>query len=154
VSRQSYLDDEPWDQLDEGRGIRTRVFDRLRGAMIGASLHELLPGSEGFGLHAHYGCEEIFFVVTGTPTLRSGRAEEQLAPGDVVYCPEGMAGLHDFTNPTAEPARILAISAGRYPDVVVHPERGHAWVATRDPDHEQEGADKGIIARFDWPPKA
>ncbi len=40
------------------------------------------------------------------------------------HCPEGRAGLHTFTNPTQEPARILAVSAGRYPDGVAYPEQG------------------------------
>jgi len=71
----------------------------------------------------------------------------------VVHCPEGKEGVHAFMNPTAEPVRILAISATRFPDVVVYPEHGHAWVATREPEREPEGADKGIIARFDLPPR-
>ena len=79
--------------------------------------------------------------------------EEQLAPGDFVFCPEGRAGLHTFSNPTEEPAQILAISAGSFPDVVAYPEDGYAWVATRDPDPEllARGGDPGIIARFEIP---
>lgn len=152
MARQTFTDDEPWSELHESLGIRTRIFDRPKDAMLGASLHELLPGSPGFDLHMHYGCEEMFFVVSGAPTLRNGTTEELLSPGDVVYCPQGKAGLHAFTNRTNEPARILAVSAGRYPDVVAYPERGHAWVATRDPDREPDGEDRGIIARFDLPP--
>jgi uncharacterized cupin superfamily protein len=120
--------------------------------MLGSSLYELLPGSPGFALHMHYGAEEIFFVVSGTPMLRNGKTEEQLSPGDVVYCPEGIDGLHTFTNPTKEPVRILALSAGRFPDVLVYPEQGIAWVATRDPEFPApEVGDKGIIARFELP---
>jgi mannose-6-phosphate isomerase-like protein (cupin superfamily) len=36
--------------------------------------------------------EEMFFVLSGTPTLRTAEDEEQLSPGDVVYCPEGWKG--------------------------------------------------------------
>lgn len=151
MTRQNFLDDEPWDQLHEDIDLRTRVFDRPRHATLGASLHELLPGSPGFWLHLHYGREEMFFVVSGRPTLRQGTTEEQLSPGDVVHCPEGKEGVHTFTNTTTEAARILAISATRFPDVVVYPEHGHAWVATRDPDREPEGDEHGLIARFDLP---
>jgi hypothetical protein len=60
-----------------------------------------------------------------------------VSPGDVVYCPEGRA-----------------VSAGRLPDLVAYPERGIAWVATRDPDFPApETGDKGIIARFELPPE-
>ena len=154
MSRQNFLADEPWDEIHEDVQIRTRVFERRRQSAMqfGASVHELAPGSPGFKLHMHYGAEELFFVVSGTPTLRTGTREERLSPGDVVHCPEGVDGLHTFTNPTDEPARIVAVSAGRFPDVVAYPEHGIAWVATRDPDvPAPETGDEGIIARFDLP---
>src|SRR4051794_30295681 len=82
--------------------------------------------------------------------LRPG--EEQLSPGDVVYFPEGPDGLHDFSNPTDEPVRLIAISSKRFPDIVAYPERGVAWVATRHPERPvPTGGDEGIIARFDLP---
>ena len=82
-----------------------------------------------------------------------GQPVGNLSPGDVVVCPEGRAGLHAFSNPTDEPAQILALSAGGFPDVVAYPEHGYAWVATRDPDPAllAEGGDPGIIARFEIP---
>jgi len=152
MSRQNYLSDEPWDELREDVQIRTRVFARRREDTLTASLHELLPGSPGFRLHMHYGGEEMFFVVSGTPVLRNGQTEEQLAPGDVVHCPEGRDGLHTFSNPGGEPARILALSAGGFPDVVAYPEDGVAWVATRNPEFPApEHGDRGIVARFELP---
>lgn len=73
-------------------------------------------------------------------------------PGGRFGASQGIDGLHTFTNPTSEPARILAVSAGRLPDVVAYPEQGIAWVATRDPDFPTpETGDKGIIARFELP---
>jgi len=91
--------------------------------------------------------------LSGRPLFRNQRGKEELTPGDFVFCPEGRAGLHTFSNPTEERARILAISAGSFPDVVAYPEHGYAWVATRDPDSEllARGGDPGIIARFEIP---
>ena len=155
-TRQNFLNDEPWDDVNDDVNLRTRVFwrpdpdDRPGAVQFGASLYELLPGSLGMKLHMHYGSEEMFFVLSGRPTLRKAEGEEQLSPGDVVYCPEGREGLHTFTNPTDEPARILAVSAGRFPDVVAYPEQGIAWVATRDPDYPAPpDGDAGVIARFE-----
>ena len=150
MARQNFLSDEPWGEVMEKVHLRTRVFERDEDDTLSASLHELLPGSPGFRLHMHYGAEEMFFVVSGRPTLRNGQTDEQLAPGDVVHCPEGRDGLHTFTNPTSQPARILAVSAGRFPDVVAYPEQGIAWVATRNPDvPAPDRGDEGIIARFE-----
>jgi uncharacterized cupin superfamily protein len=72
----------------------------------------------------------------------------------VIYFPEGPDGLHDISNATEEPVRILAISTKRFPDVLAYPERGVAWVATRHPERPvAAGGDEGIIARFDLPRK-
>jgi len=149
MTRENLLEGDQWDERHEDIAIRTRRFGRPRASMLGASLHELQPGSPGFRLHAHHGSEEMFFVVSGRPTLRTATGEEQLAPGDVVSCREGRAGLHTSANHGGEPARILAVSAGRYPDVVAYPEVGVGWVATREPEGEPDAGGPGIIARFD-----
>jgi uncharacterized cupin superfamily protein len=151
MRRLNFLKDEPWDEVDDQR--RVRWFGHpFKTDMLGASLIELRPGAAGGPLHLHYGVEEMFFVLAGTPTVRTPAGEEQLAPGDVVYFPEGVDGLHDLSNPAAEPARIIGISTKRFPDVVAYPERGIAWVATHHPERPlEDGADPGIIARFDLP---
>jgi uncharacterized cupin superfamily protein len=151
MRRLNFLDDEPWDQVDDD--VRVRWFGHPFGAdMLGASLIEHLPGSSGDSLHMHYGIEEMFFVLSGAVTVRTPEGEEQLSPGDVVYFPEGPDGLHTFSNRTGEPARMLGISTKRFPDVVAYPERGVAWVATRHPERPvPESGDAGIIARFELP---
>ena len=120
---------------------------------MGATLYELAPGAPDTRMHMHFGAEEMFFVLSGRPVFRNQHGEEQLGPGDFVFCPEGRAGLHAFSNPTDDPAQFLAMSAGSFPDVVAYPEHGYAWVATRDPDPElvARASDPGIIARFEIP---
>jgi uncharacterized cupin superfamily protein len=152
MTRQNLFSDV-WDEDDKDPGTRRRVFWRPDDSRLGATLYEFAPGTPESSIHMHYGAEEMFFVLSGRPVLRNQRGKEPLAPGDFVFCPEGRAGLHTFSNPTEEPAQILAISAGSFPDVVAYPEDGYAWVATRDPDPElpAKGGDPGIIARFEIP---
>lgn len=142
-----------WDGENEETGTRHRVFWRPDDARMGATLYRLAPRTSGDRLHMHFGAEEMFFVLSGRPVFRNRHGEEELARGDFVFCPEGRAGLHAFSNPTDEPAELLAMSAGGFPDVVAYPEDGYAWVATRDPDPEllARGGDPGIIARFEIP---
>lgn len=152
MGRESFLGDEPWDEVREDRQLRTRMFARTPEQMLSGSLIELEPASPGHELHMHYGIEEMFFVLSGSPRFRGAGGEEVLEPGDVVFCPEGREGVHAFSNPTGEPVRLLAVSARRSPDVLVYPERGVAWVATRNPDFPApDGGDPGIIARFELP---
>jgi uncharacterized cupin superfamily protein len=152
MTRQNLFSDV-WDGDNEPAETRHRVFWRPDNARMGATLYELAPGTPESNMHMHYGAEEMFFVLRGRPVLRNPEGKETLAPGDYVFCPEGRPGLHTFSNPTDEPAEILGISAGSFPDVVAYPEQGYAWVATRDPDPEllAKGGDPGIIARFDIP---
>jgi len=142
-----------WEAERDEVGSRRRVFWRPDGARMGATLYELTPGTPESRMHMHFGAEEMFFVLSGRPRFRNQDGEEALAPGDVLFCPEGRAGMHTFSNPTGEPVQILAISAGSFPDVVAYPEHGYAWVATRDPEPDQlaKGGDPGIIARFEIP---
>jgi uncharacterized cupin superfamily protein len=142
-----------WDGDPDEAGTRRQVFWRPDDARMGSTLYEFAPGMPEDRIHMHYGAEEMFFVLRGRPVFRGPGGEEQLAPGDVVFCPEGRAGLHAFSNPGDEHAQVLAISAGSFPDVVAYPEDGYAWVATRDPEPDQlaKGGDPGIIARFEIP---
>jgi uncharacterized cupin superfamily protein len=152
MTRQNLFSDL-WDGDHDDEGWRRQVFWRPDDARMGATLYELAPGTAASGLHMHFGAEEMFFVLSGRPLFRNLEGEETLSPGDFVFCPEGRAGLHTFGNPTDDPVRLLAMSAGGYPDVVAYPEDGYAWVATRDPDPEllARGGDPGIIARFEIP---
>lgn len=152
MNRQNLFSDV-WDGENEDEATRHRMFWRPDDARMGATLYELAGGAPEMRMHMHFGAEEMFFVLSGRPLFRNQHGKEELAPGDFVFCPEGRAGLHAFSNPTEEPARILAISAGSFPDVVAYPEHGYAWVATRDPDPKllARGGDPGIIARFEIP---
>ena len=91
--RLNFLADEPWDEVSDEDRTRIRWFGHPFGAdILGASLWEFLPGSAGGPLHMHYGVEEMFFVLAGTPTVRTPKGEEQLSPGDVVYFPKAQTG--------------------------------------------------------------
>ena len=150
MNRQNLFADSPWDVENDENGLLHRIFRRPEGARMGASLWELSPGAPGMKWHMHYGAEEMFFVLSGRPVFRTAEGEEELAPGDFVFCPEGRAGLHAYSNPHDEPARVLAVSWGTFPDVVAYPEHDYAWVATRDPDLPADPHDPGIIQRFDF----
>ena len=104
-----------WDGENDEADTRRRIFWRPDDARMGATLYELAPDAPETRMHMHFGAEEMFFVLSGRPVFRNQHGEETLAPGDFVFCPEGRAGLHTFSNPTEEPAQLLAISAGRLP---------------------------------------
>jgi uncharacterized cupin superfamily protein len=134
----------------EDRGIRGKPVARPAGAQeLGASVYELAAGSPGMDLHGHYGNEELFIVLEGSPTLRTTDSEEQLGKGDVVACVRGREGIHTIENRSSEPVLVLAISTANSPDVVVYPENDTVGVATRHPFVPvPEGGDEGVVGLF------
>jgi uncharacterized cupin superfamily protein len=134
----------------EEMGVRGRFVARSAGAReLGGTVYELAPGASGFNLHAHYGNEELFVVLEGTPTLRGADGEEQLSAGDVVACPRGRAGLHSIANRSQQRALVLAVSTANSPDVVIYPEQGNVGVATRHPFAPvPDDGDEGVIGLF------
>jgi uncharacterized cupin superfamily protein len=109
--RLNVFEDEPWDMNAENMKIRGRFLAKPSGAQdLGATVYELLPGSTGFHLHAHYAMEEMFVVLSGTPTLRTGETEERLAPGDFVFCAKGSSAC---TRSRTRPTSLRGCSHGR-----------------------------------------
>src|SRR3954454_10785903 len=98
MNRQNLFADT-WDGENEEAGTRRRVFWRPDDARMGATLYELAPRTTESRMHMHFGAEEMFFALSGRPPFRNRDGEEALAPGDFVFCPEGRAGLHTFSNP-------------------------------------------------------
>jgi uncharacterized cupin superfamily protein len=134
----------------EEMGVRGRLLGAAAGAReLGASVYELAPGASGFNLHAHYGNEEQFVVLRGSPTMRTPDGEEHLQAGDVLACRRGREGMHALANRSDEPALVLAVSTANSPDVVIYPESETVGVATRHPFAPvPEGGDEGIGGAF------
>ena len=109
------------------RGVR--VGAAAGGEKLGATLYEVDPGGRVSPLHIHHANEEMLFVVSGRPTLRTADGERELELGEVVAFPSGRRGVHQVLNRSDEPARVLIVSTMRYPEVVEHPDsnkvRGH-----------------------------
>jgi hypothetical protein len=81
MTRQNLFSDV-WDGDDEETGARHRVFWRPDDARLGATLYELPPGMQEDRIHMHYGTEEMFFVLRGSPLFRNRNGEEKLTPGE------------------------------------------------------------------------
>src|SRR3954469_12333229 len=78
MRRLNFLEDEPWDEVNDDVN-RARWFGHPFGAdQLGASLIEYLPRAPDTPLHMHYGVEEMFFILSGTLTVRTPEGEEQL----------------------------------------------------------------------------
>ena len=128
------------DQEREGFTWRRARLGRQAGAeRLGASLYELPAGQATFPFHIHTANEELLFVFTGRPALRTPDGWRDLRAGDVVAFPTGEAGAHQLANRTEEPVRILIVSTMIAPEVNLYPESEKVMAATRAPGAAGEG---------------
>ena len=98
------------------------TFRRFGAKRSGGRVYVLPPGEALCPYHYEYGSEEWVLVLTGTPTLRDPEGERELAPGDLVFFPEGPQGAHKLSNAGAQDARICMFSTRQDPAVIVYPD--------------------------------
>jgi uncharacterized cupin superfamily protein len=110
----------------------SRIGERAGGEKLGATLYEILPGGAVSPFHLHHGNEEILFVLSGSPELRTPEGVRLLESGAVVAFPRGRRGAHRVRNTSPEPARVLIVSTMNFPDVVEHPDTG-SWLSMSGP---------------------
>ena len=116
-------------------GLRgQRVGAAAGGEKLGATLYEVDPGGRVSPLHIHHANEEMLFVVSGRPTLRTGDGERELEEGEVVAFPSGRRGAHQVLNRSDAPARVLIASTMIYPEVAEHPDSGKVVAISGRPD--------------------
>lgn len=110
-----------WDETRDREGWRIKeafVGHHIGGALIGASMSEIEPGSKHWPYHTHFANEEWAIVLRGEPTLRTPEGEQVLKEGDVVCFPRGNDGAHQIVNNTDSPVRVLMLSSMVTPDIV------------------------------------
>jgi uncharacterized cupin superfamily protein len=127
------IENPEWEaELPGLRGVR--VGAAAGAEKLGATLYEVDPGGRVSPLHIHHGNEELLFVVSGRPTLRTPDAERELEPGEVVAFLSGRRGAHQILNHSDASARVLIVSTKNYPEVVEHPDSNKVVAITGAPD--------------------
>jgi uncharacterized cupin superfamily protein len=126
-----------WDaEVDAGDGAMlraSRLGVHAGSQRLGATLYELDSGAIVSPLHFHHANEELLFVLSGTPTLRSGLDRERvLGSGEIVAFPPGVDGAHQITNRSCACARVLICSTNFLPEVAEQPETGMLAVITSE----------------------
>ncbi len=116
---------DEWERAEDVDGWRSRDAPfgaRLGAELLGATLYEVDPGQRLCPYHTHHANEEWLIVVRGEPTLRTEDGMSDLREGDIACFPRGKAGLHQVSNGTSEPVRIVMVSTLVLPDVVEYPD--------------------------------
>jgi uncharacterized cupin superfamily protein len=104
---------------------------------LGYRVVRIAPGKAFCPLHWHEANEEFFYVMEGTPSIRTGRGTIVCRPGDFIAFPCGERGAHQVINESARQCLVLlagmnqTLEACFYPDsnkVMVQREAGRLLV--------------------------
>jgi uncharacterized cupin superfamily protein len=121
-----------------------RVGAQSGAERIGATLYEIDPGGRISPLHVHHANEELIFVLSGDPTLRTPDESRLLQPGEVVACQTGRRGAHRVENNGERSVRVLIVSTMVFPDVVEHLDSEKVLALTAPPG--RAGDDDVLVA--------
>lgn len=101
---------------------------------LGAQYIEVPAGKSAYPFHSHRNNEEMFVILEGSATYRSGTQTWAIGAGDVIAAPAGDASTaHQITNTSGGVLRYLAISTRHDPDICEYPDSGKFMVASGVP---------------------
>ena len=103
---------------------RAPVAPQLGARKLGYAVIRLQPGRRAWPYHAHYAVEEMFYVISGTGTLRHADEEYPIRAGDFISAPADPAQPHQIINTSQEELTYLALSNQPETDVVLYPDSG------------------------------
>ena len=100
------------------------------GGKLNAKFFTLMPGKTNYPYHYHTGAEEIFYIISGTATLKTPDGDRTVTEGDVIVFPANENGAHQLTNTSDEALVYLDISTVSSPDVVFFPDKDDFRIIT------------------------
>ena len=101
--------------------------EQTNNAVLG--LYELPPGMSNYPYHCHMKNEEVFYILSGTGTLRTPEGERPVGPGDAIYFPPEEGGAHKLTNSSeTETLVYLDFDVSHDLDACLYPDSGKIGV--------------------------
>ena len=102
------------------------------GGKLAINFYTLQPGKSNYPYHQHFGREEVFFIISGTATLKTPKGDIEVSAGDVIVMPPNENGAHMLTNTSNEPLCYLDIDTIASPDVILYPNSGNVRIMAGD----------------------
>jgi len=114
------------------RGSSGEVGRWIGAEKLGYQMMTLERGDAFCPYHWHTREEELYVVMSGTPTLRTPRGTFTLRTGDCVAFVTGAQGAHRIWNDADAPATVLAIANADRGDVCYYPDSHKLLVDQED----------------------
>ena len=98
------------------------VSRELGARKLFCAVAELRCGQHYHPYHWHTAQEELFFVISGTPSIRVPHGTFTLRSGDVMAFPTGASGAHRLFNDADKVARVLLVANHDPNDMCYYPD--------------------------------
>ena len=134
------IDDLEYTSFGKGEKFhaeRAPVSPKIGAQKLGYAVIRLQPGKRAWPYHAHHVVEEMFYVLSGTGTLRHADEEYPVRAGDFISSPPDPKQPHQIINTSDEELTYIALSNEPRTDVVLYPDSGKYGVwhgDIRNPD--------------------
>jgi len=108
---------------------RAPVSPHINASKLGYAVIRLNPGKRAWPYHAHHAIEEMFYVLSGTGTLRHADQEYPIRAGDFICSPADPAQPHQIINTSDGELIYIALGNQVNTDVVLYPDSNKygAW---------------------------
>jgi uncharacterized cupin superfamily protein/glyoxylase-like metal-dependent hydrolase (beta-lactamase superfamily II) len=118
-------------------GIKYRGSLREIGFPIGARklgywVVTMPPGTRFCPMHSHTREEEMFYVMDGTPTIRTPRGEFACRPGDFIAFPIGPRNAHQVLNASEAACTLLLLGMSDPAEVCHYPDSDKVMIDSLD----------------------
>lgn len=107
---------------DKFEAMRAPVSPRIGASKLGYAVIRVKPGKRAWPYHAHYVIEEMFYVLSGTGTLRHAGKEYPLRAGDFICSPADATQPHQIINSSDDDLTYIALSNQVDTDVILYPD--------------------------------
>jgi len=114
---------EHFEKGDKFETDAVRIGPLLGAKDLGYSYDVVPSGKISCPFHSHRGEEEMFFIVSGTGTLRYGSETRKIRAGDIICCPVGgPETAHQIINDSDGELAYLSISTSMPVEVCEYPD--------------------------------
>ncbi len=103
---------------------RGQVSPLIGARQLGYAVVRLQPGKRAWPYHAHHAIEEMFYIISGSGTLRHADEEHEIREGDFICSPADPAQPHQIVNTSDEELVYIALSNQMKTDVMLYPDSG------------------------------
>ena len=93
------------------------------------AFYEIPPHKANYPYHYHTNATEVFYIISGSGTLKTPEGDKPLRAGDVVVCPPYEKGAHKVTNTSeTETLVYLDVDTASDTDIAFYPDSGKVGV--------------------------